>query len=160
MDKAIIEVVAVKDSVLQVTVAGLIGAAVMNLVMYALLFLGLDVTMPWAIAADVFLTAQLAGTPLGIAIGLVGTVALSIASAALLPLVLVWTGLDFAILKGILATNAFSFVTMGLFMPLLRISPQVQRQPLTNLVALGILTVTGAVMGSVISWARMSHPAG
>ncbi|MHB8986873.1 MAG: hypothetical protein ACYC38_13280, partial [Eubacteriales bacterium] len=54
-------------------------------------------------------------------------------------------GYDFAVLKGIIATNAFGFVTMGLFMPLLRIAPQVQSNPVTNLLGFLNLTLMGII---------------
>ncbi|MBS4020965.1 MAG: hypothetical protein KGZ79_00890 [Dethiobacter sp.] len=139
-----------KDSVVQVTVAGLIGAAVMNVIVFLLLLFGVQTTPPWEIAADVFLAADLINTALGVVIGLVGTVALSITSAVIILLVLKLTGYDFAVLKGILATNAFSFATMGLFMPLLNIAPQVQSNALTNILALGVLTVIGGMMAFVL----------
>ena len=139
-----------RDSILQVTIAGIIGAAVMNVIMYLVLLLGVAVTAPWTIAADVFLAAQLVNTMAGLIIGLIGTVGLSIASAVVILLVLIWTGYDYAVPKGIIATNAFSFMTMGLFMPLLNVSPQVQRQPLTNIAAFVVLTIIGAVMGAAL----------
>lgn len=139
-----------KDSVVQATVAGLVGAAVMNMIMFLLLIIGVRTTPPWEIAADVFLAADLINTTLGVVIGLVGTVALSIASAVIILLVFKLTGYDFAVLKGIIATNAFSFAMMGLFMPLLNIAPQIQKDALTNMLALSTLTVIGSVMALVL----------
>ena len=138
-----------KDSIVQITVIGLIGALIMNSVIYVLQILGINVLAPWILAANVFLLPELATTPLGVIIGLIGTVGLSIASAMIILLILNWTGYDYAILKGIVGTNAFSFLTMGLFMPLLNIAPEVRTQPLTNIIALAVLTITGAILGAL-----------
>lgn len=140
----------VKDSVVQISVAGFVGALVMDLLMYLISFFEFNVTLPWQIAADVFLTANYINTLSGVILGLIGTVALNTAGALFCFLVFRITGYDYAILKGILTFNAFSFISMGLFMPLLKISPQIQSQPLTNFVALAVLIVTGAVVGVLL----------
>ncbi|MBS4031583.1 MAG: hypothetical protein KGZ63_09205 [Clostridiales bacterium] len=139
-----------RDSVVQVTVSGLIGAFIINSSIYILQLLGINVLAPWLIAANVFLEQDLVTTTLGIIIGLVGTVGLSIASATIILLLLRWTGYDYAILKGIIGVNAFSFSTMGLFMPLLNITPSIRSQPLTNIIALSVLTLTGAILGALL----------
>lgn len=139
-----------RDSILTCTVSGVIGDIVMNTLMYLALLSGLPVSAPWEIAADVFLETNLVKSPLGLFLGLTGTIALSIATAILILIVFKLTGSDYSILKGIITANAVGFVTMGLFMPLLRISPHVQSQPLTNLFALLNLSITGAVMGYII----------
>ncbi|MEW6243598.1 MAG: hypothetical protein AB1497_04900 [Bacillota bacterium] len=132
------------------TVTGTVGAAVMNLLVLLLILLGVPTVSPWAVAADVFLTKVMGNTPAGTLIGLIGTLALNIFSAFLILLVLRWSGYDFAIIKGVLTINAFSFVTMGLFMPPLRIAPQVQVGPVTNLVALTVLTITGGLIAGLL----------
>lgn len=134
-----------RDSIARGTLAGLAGAVVMNLIMYLIVFLGVNTLQPWQIAADVFLTWEQVNTPLGMIIGLIGSLALSIASALLTVFVLEWTGYDFAILKGIITTNSFGFVTMGLFMPLLKITPQIQAEPVTNLLGFVNLTIMGTI---------------
>lgn len=143
-------VISVKDSAVKVTIAGIAGSLVMNLIMYLIILLGIKTTSPWSIAANIFLTQSYVNTPAGIVIGLIGTVALNIASAIIILFVLNRTGYDYAILKGILSINALSFVTMGLFMPLLKISPHVRNQPLTNYLALGVLTITGIIIAVVL----------
>lgn len=143
-----------RDSVAVATLAGIIGAAVMTIVMYIISFFGLEIPHPWQVGADVFLTRELVDSPLGVIIGLMSILALSIASAFLIVLILKQTGYDYAILKGIIAANAFGFITIGLFMPLLHISPQLQRQPLTNLIALINLSLIGAIMALIIKQYR------
>ncbi len=135
------------DSVVKITVAGFIGAVIMNLFVYLVVLLGVNITFPWQIAADIFLATQYITSILGTILGLIGTLALNIAGAILVYMIFKFTGYDYATLKGVLALNGFSFISMGLFMPLLRIAPQVQNQPLTNIMALVTLTITGAVMG-------------
>jgi hypothetical protein len=139
-----------KDSVVQVTVSGLIGSFVINITIYILQVLGVNVLSPWLIAANVFLVSDQVTTMLGIVIGLIGTIGLSVASAAIILAILRWTGYDYAILKGIIGINAFSFIMMGLFMPLLNIAPEVRSQPLTNIIALSVLTLTGAILGAIL----------
>jgi len=139
-----------KDSVVKATVAGIIGAIIMDVVMYLFILLGVNTTAPWVIAADVFLTPDSIYTAPGLILGVVGTVALNVAAAALTLFLCKLTGFDYAVLKGILSTNAFGFVTIGLFMPLLKIAPQVQQQPVTNYLALLILSVIGAIQGYIL----------
>jgi len=147
-----------RDSILICTILGVAGSVVMNVIMYLALLFGLPVTSPWEIAADIFLTSNLINSPLGIFIGLTGTVALSIVTAVLILTVLNLTGVDYSTLKGIVTANALGFVTMGLFMPLLKISPHVQSEPLTNILALINLSIMGALMGYFIK--RLSNLAG
>lgn len=139
-----------RDSVVQVTAAGFIGAVVMDVFMYLILLLGVKITSPWYVAADVFLTPKYINTISGVIIGLIGTLALSIAGAVIMYLIFKITGYDYAVLKGVLSVNAFTFVAMGLFMPLLKIAPQIQSQPVTNFLALLALTITGSVMAFVL----------
>lgn len=134
-----------KDSVVQVTIAGIIGALVMDAIMYLVIVLGVNTTAPWVIAAYVFLAPESVYTVSGTILGLVGTVALNTAAAALTLLLCRLTGFDYAILKGIIIANAFGFITMGLFMPLLNIAPQIRHQLITNYLALLVLTVVGAL---------------
>ncbi|MBS4030124.1 MAG: hypothetical protein KGZ63_01690 [Clostridiales bacterium] len=143
-----------KDSIVQITIVGSIGGILLNGIMLLLLQLGIPAPRPWAVAADSFLQAPLVNTVAGTVLGLLSTVALSIATAFLILLVLNYTGDDFAILKGIIVIDAFVFATMGLFMPLLNIYPKFQVMPLTNLVAFTVMTVVGAVMAAVLAWLR------
>ncbi len=139
-----------KDSALQVTVTGIIGSIVIDLIMFLVLLSGVKVTPPWKIAANVFLTTEYLDTASGVILGLIGTIALGIASASLILLILKWTGYDYAVLKGILVTNAFGFLTMGLFMTLLKISPWIKSEIVTNYLALIVLTIAGAVMSTIL----------
>ncbi|MHB9095872.1 MAG: hypothetical protein ACYC21_14495 [Eubacteriales bacterium] len=139
-----------KDSALQVTVTGIIGSIVIDLIMFLVLLSGVKVTPPWEIAANVFLTTKYLDTASGVILGLIGTIALGIASASLILLILKWTGYDYAVLKGILVTNAFGFLTMGLFMTLLKISPWIKSETVTNYLALIVLTIAGAVMSTIL----------
>lgn len=144
-----------RDSILICTILGVIGSILINTIMYLALLSGLSVTPPWEIAADVFLESNLVNSPLGLLIGLTGTIALSITTAILILIVFNLTGSDYSILKGIVTANALGFVTMGLFMPLLKISPNVQSQPLTNIFALLNLSIIGAVMSYIIKKSKV-----
>lgn len=135
-----------KDSIGAATVAGIIGAVLMDFLVYALMILGIPIITPWNVAADVFLKWDEVNTDLGLLLGVIGTIALGVATAILIVLLIKLTGKDFAILKGIIAANTVGFGSMGLFMPLLNIAPQIQSQPLTNLLAVAILTIAGATM--------------
>lgn len=146
-----------KDSVLQITVAGIVGAIIMDVSIYLIRLFGFQVTAPWHVAADVFLTSKYINTTSGVILGLIGTLALNIAGALAIYLLIKITGYDYAVLKGILAINAFSFITMGLFMPMLKIAPQVQIQPFTNFMALLILTLVGIAMAQVLKRFRVSE---
>jgi hypothetical protein len=146
-----------KDSIVKVTITGIIAAIFMSIVVYLFLLFGLEISTPWEIAADVFLVQELVLTPIGTLLGFIGTIALNIASAGGILLILIWTGFDYPVLKGIVVTNAMGFGGMGLFMPLLKIYPQIQNEPLTNLAALFILTLTGALMGYILNKYRIKN---
>ena len=134
-----------KDSVIQVTFAGIIGALVMDVIMYLVILLGVNATAPWVVAAYVFLSPEHVYTVSGTIIGLIGTVALNVAAAALTLLLCRLTGFDYAVFKGIIAVNAFSFITIGLFMHLLNIAPQIRQQPISNYLALLVLSMIGGM---------------
>lgn len=145
-----------KDSVVQVTTAGIIGAFVLDVIMYLVASLGVKTAVPWEVAADVFLTPGYVHTAAGTVLGLIGTAALNIAAAALTLILFKLTGFDHAVLKGVIITNAFGFITLGLFMPLLNIAPQIQQQPVTNYLALAVLTIIGSVNGYVLKKLRFT----
>ncbi|XCH79157.1 MAG: hypothetical protein WHF31_00305 [Candidatus Dehalobacter alkaniphilus] len=139
-----------KDPIGAATIAGIIGAIIMDFLSYILIALGIPMTSPWNIAADVFLSWSLINSPIGIFLGIVGTMALGIGTTILLVIVMKMTGKDFAVLKGIIVANTVGFASMGLFMPLLNIAPQIQSQPLTNLFALIILTIFGVIVSFIL----------
>ncbi|MCM1566673.1 MAG: hypothetical protein FNP40_15415 [Dehalobacter sp. 4CP] len=139
-----------KDSIGAATIAGIIGTMIMDVLSYIIIALGIPMTSPWNIAADVFLNWSEVNSPIGIFLGIVGTMALGIGTTIILVIVMKMTGKDFAILKGIIVSNAVGFASMGLFMPLLNIAPQIQLEPLTNLFALIILTIFGVIISFIL----------
>lgn len=139
-----------KDPIGAAAIAGIIGTIIMDFLSYILIVLGIPMTSPWNIATDVFLSWSQVNSPIGIFLGIVGTTALGIGTAILLVIVMKMTGKDFAVLKGIIVANAVGFASMGLFMPLLNIAPQIQSQPLTNLFALIILTIFGVIVSFIL----------
>ncbi len=139
-----------QDSIAAATIVGIIGAVLMDLLVYALVVLGIPIITPWNIAADVFLKWDKVNSNIGLLLGVIGTIALCVGTAILIVLLIKLTGTDFAILKGIITANTVGFGSMGLFMPLLNIAPQIQSQPLTNLLAVVILTILGATMSYIL----------
>lgn len=139
-----------KDAFGAATISGIIGTVIMDFLAYIVIALGIPITSPWNIAADVFLSWSQVNSPIGMILGIIGTIALGIATAILLVIVLKLTGTDLAILKGVIIASAVGFASMGLFMPLLNIAPQIQFQPLTNLFALLILIVFGVVVSYIL----------
>jgi hypothetical protein len=139
-----------RDSIGAATIAGVIGAVLMDLLVYVLVVLGIPIITPWNVAADVFLKWDEVNSNIGLLLGVIGTIALSVAVAIIIVLFIKLTGKDYAILKGIVAANAVGFGSMGLFMPLLNIAPQIQSQPLTNLLSVAILTIVGATMSYIL----------
>lgn len=140
-----------RDSVLGATIAGVAGAAVVDGLTAIARAAGLPIAAPWRIAADVFLASDLIGTPLGTALGIVGTLALSTATAITILLVLGWTGCDLAWLKGLVCANGFGFLSLGAIMPALDIYPAIQHQSLTNLAALVGLSLLGIVQALILA---------
>jgi hypothetical protein len=132
------------------TLAGLLGAILVNALTYTIRWLGMQTSIPWEIAANVFLNLQYIHTASGIIIGLTASVALSTATAMIIAFVLKWTGYNMAWLKGIICTDAFGFATLGLFMNLLHIWPQVRNEPGTNMAALINLTILGIVQAILL----------
>lgn len=134
-----------RDSVLGATIAGVVGAVVVDGLTALARAAGLPIAAPWRIAADVFLTSDLIVTPLGTILGIIGTLALSTATAITILLVLGRTGCDLAWLKGLVCANGFGFLSLGAIMPALDIYPAIQHQALTNLAALVGLSLLGMV---------------
>jgi hypothetical protein len=122
---------------------GLIGAVFINGFTYLFRLIGIKTSLPWEIAANVFLNPHLIHTPSGVIIGLTGTIALSTGTALIVAYVLRWTGYNWAWLKGMICTDAFGFITLGLFIKLLKIWPQIRNEPWTNLIALIALSILG-----------------
>lgn len=132
------------------TLAGLLGAALVNGLTYFFRWLGIPTGTPWEIASNIFLNPQYIHTTPGIIIGLTATVALSTAIALVISFVLKWTGYNMAWLKGIICADAFGFITLGLFMNLLHIWPQIRNEPGTNMAALIILSILGIVQALLL----------
>ncbi|CAA7603316.1 Hypothetical protein DEACI_4139 [Acididesulfobacillus acetoxydans] len=136
-----------RDSIVGIFIGSLIGAAVIN--GFSLLFyvLGISPFTAGAVAAEIFLRNNLVHTPSGIFIGLVATTALSFGTATLTWLILRWTGKDWAWLKGIIAAQAFTFLGVGLFMPLLGIAPSFRNYGLAHIAALANMIFLGLAQG-------------
>jgi hypothetical protein len=132
------------------TLAGLIGALLVNALTYLFRLFGIQTSTPWEIAANVFLNPYFVHTSAGIILGLVATMALSTSAALLIAFVLKWTGYNMAWLKGIICADAFGFITLGFFMNLLHIWPQIRNEPETNIVALLNLTILGIVQAILL----------
>lgn len=141
-----------RDSVLGVAVTGFVGAAAVDTLSFLSHRLGMNPKDSWEIAAEIFLRGVPARTPVGIILGLIATVGLSMAAAGLTLLLLRWTGTDFAWLKGTVGANVFGFVTLGLFMPLLHIWPAMRDYPLAYVAALINLSIMGLIQGLLLSW--------
>lgn len=132
------------------TIAGLLGAVLVNVLTYFFRRLGIPTSTPWEIAANVFLNPQYIHTTAGVIIGLTATVALSTAVALTISFILKWTGYNMAWLKGMICANAFGFITLGLFMNLLQIWPQIRNEPGTNMAALINLSILGIVQALLL----------
>ncbi|HBE76583.1 MAG TPA: hypothetical protein DDW65_02200 [Firmicutes bacterium] len=132
------------------TLAGLLGAAFINGFTYLFRFIGVKTSLPWEIAANVFLAPHFIHTSSGVIIGLVGTIALSTGTALIIAYIIKWTGYNQAWLKGMLCTDAFGFITLGLFMKLLNVWPQIRNEPGTNLVAFTALSSLGIIQALLL----------
>lgn len=132
------------------TLAGLIGAVLVNGLTYLFRLMGFYTSTPWQIAANIFLNPQYIHTTSGIILGFIATIALSTATALLISFVLKWSGYNMAWLKGAICTNVFGFITLGLFMNLLHIWPQIRNEPSTNMIALINLSIVGIVQAILL----------
>ncbi len=133
------------------TMAGLVGALLVNGFTYLFRFVGTKTSTPWEIAANVFLNRHLIHTPEGIIIGLAGTVGLSITIALIIAYTLNVSGYNMAWLKGVIISNSFGLGTLGLFTRLLNIWPQIRNEPGTYLSAIIILSITGIIIASLLT---------
>lgn len=144
-----------RDSIVGISVGSLIGAGIVNGSSLLFYLLGISPFTAWTVAAEIFLRKSLLYTPVGIIIGLIATVALSFGTAVLTLLIMRWTGKDWAWLKGIIAAHAFSFITVGLFMPLLGIAPSFRNYGLAHIGAFGNMTFLGLAQGLWLAyWQR------
>jgi hypothetical protein len=136
-----------RDSIVGIAIGSLIGASVVD--GFSLIFhlLGVSPSTAWEIGSEIFLRKNLVHSPSGIILGLVATVALSFGTATLALLILRWTGRDWAWLKGIIAAHAFSFIMVGLFMPLLGIAPSFRNYGPAHIGAFVNMTFLGLAQG-------------
>lgn len=132
------------------TLAGIIGAAVVDGLTLLQRAAGIPTQTPWGVGAQVFLRPELVRTPGGIVLGLLVSLAMSIAGAFLVALFLRGFGPEHAVLKGVLVLNALGFITLGFFAPLLRVAPALRGDLVTNFVAVVNLSVVGAVQGGLV----------
>ncbi|ADG81801.1 hypothetical protein Tfer_0967 [Thermincola ferriacetica] len=139
-----------RDTVAAGTWIGIWGTVLIILLSYLEMTFGILNTPPWNIAADVFLTSANIKTLYGLIIGMAGTLALGIATTLFIAAILRLTGTDYAWLKGVIVANAIGFGTMGLFMPMLNISENIQSEPWTNILALLDLTIFGLFTGYML----------
>jgi hypothetical protein len=130
--------------------AGIIGAALTNGFTYLFRLIGVKTSLPWEIAANVFLNPRFIHTPSGVIIGLVGTIALSTGTAIIIAYIMRWTGYNRAWLKGMICADAFGFITLGLFMKLLNVWPQIRNEPGTNLAAFTVLSILGIIQALLL----------
>lgn len=145
-----IEVIELTDLFLIATFTGVIGGVIVDALTYLYVLIGIPTSTPWQIAADVFLDPPYLHTPSGIALGIIMTLALGIGTAFVVVLALKTTGREYAVLKGVLISNALSFINLGFTLPLLNIWPQIHREPITFYVAMVNLTILGVVLGYLI----------
>ncbi|HEX7713157.1 MAG TPA: hypothetical protein VF531_03980 [Bacillota bacterium] len=132
------------------TLAGIIGAAFVNIATYIFRFLGVKTSTPWEIGASVFLNPGFIHTVSGVVIGLTASVALSTAVALVIAYVLKWTGPNQAWLKGIICADGLGFINLGFFMRFLDIWPQIRNEPGTNLMALTVLSILGIIQALLL----------
>lgn len=144
-----------RDSVAGISLAGFIGAAFVAGLSLVGRILGIPVMPIWEISALIFLKGGSSRTPSGIFLGLVATVALCITTSAIIYLLLRLTGRDFWWLKGVVGANAFTFVNMAFFMPLLGIAPFIRTDPTSHIIALILMTLLGLLQAGILTrWIR------
>ncbi len=139
-----------KDTLVTGTLAGIVGAIVLDVVTYLALVIGIKTSTPWDVAALVFLRPQYLGTISGYIIGIIGSLALGIAAGIMTSMVIKITGSDYAWLKGVIVAEAVGFATLGFFAPLVKIAGFLKNQPVTNIFAMVNLFIFGLVTGYFI----------
>ena len=147
-----------KDTAYLATLAGAIGAVVVDGLTLLERLAGVPTRTPWEVGARVFLRSGLAKTAGGILFGLIISLAMSITGAFLLALFFQVFGEDHAVLKGVLVFNALGLVTLGLLAPILGIAPLLRGDLTTHFVAVINLSLLGAVEGGLMRRLRAGAP--
>lgn len=147
-----------RDTAYLATLAGAIGAVVVDGLTFLERLAGVPTRTPWEVGARVFLRPGLATSLGGIVFGLFISLAMSITGAFLLILFLRFCGEDHAVLKGVLVFNGLGLVTLGLLAPLLGIAPLLRGDLTTNFIAVTNLSVLGSVEGWLLQKLRVPTP--
>ncbi|GAW91348.1 hypothetical protein [Calderihabitans maritimus] len=140
-----------KDTFLVGSLAGIIGTLAMDLLSVVATLLKIPHSTAIGVAADIFLVRQLLGTPAAWLIGIAGHLVIGMVGGIFTAYLLRYTGRDYAIFKGILLAWIIGMGTVGFVMPLLKISPQIQREAFTNLFAVVSLAVYGGITAYLIA---------
>ena len=141
-----------RDTIAGISIAGFLGSLVVIGLSALFRLMGINPHAVWEISAEIFLPRGLVRTPLGIVLGLVATLVLCIITAGIIHLLLRWTGRDLWWLKGVLGANAFTFVNIALFMPLLGIAPSFRSNALAHIGALINMSVLGTLQAAFLAW--------
>ena len=133
-------------------VACIPGIIAINIVEYILKLMQISETPLPQAGAIFFLTEEAARTPLGIAIGFFAHIFVAVLAGILISYYIYYSGTDYAVIKGIVISMLFLFITLGIVFPLRDLAVEMQGSPNDVLAAIIDHTVFGALVGWTIKY--------
>jgi hypothetical protein len=140
-----------RDTITMGSIAGLISTAVMTFYHWLFRFFGFKFIDTWETAANIFLNRSLVHTPFGICIGFFGQFILGSIFGTTVAYTLRLTGKDYHWLKGVGVGAMIWFVSVGLFMKLLRLELEGRGQLFTNLMTIIDFIILGTIDSIIIA---------
>jgi hypothetical protein len=140
-------------------VASIPGIIAINIVEYILKLMQVSETPLSQAGAIFFLTEEAARTPLGIAIGFFAHIFVAVLVGVLISYYIFYSGTDYAVIKGIVISMLFLFISLGIVFPLRELAVEMQSSPGDVLAAIIDHAVFGALVGWVIKSLQGKHAA-
>lgn len=133
-------------------IAGIVGVIAINIVEFILKLMKISETALWEAGGIVFLSEQALKTPLGIAIGVLSHIFVAIFVGIGIAYYLHFSGMDFAVLKGIGISLIALFIALGIFFPLRGLAIEMQGSPNDVSAAFIDHIVFGALGGYIVKY--------
>ncbi len=133
-------------------IAGVAGVIAINIAEFIMDLFGISETTLWEAGSIFFLTERAVETPLGIAIGVITHVFVSLVVGLLISYYLFFSGTDYAIFKGIVVSLLGLFITLGIVFPMRELVPEIHDSPNDVLSAYIDHIIFGALAGHIIKY--------
>ena len=131
-------------------IASVAGAVAINITEFILDLLNISETTLWRAGGIFFLTEEAVATPLGIFIGVITHAFVAIVVGLFISYFMLYTGTNYAVIKGIIISLFALFITLGIIFPLRGLAPEIHSFPNDVLAAFIDHTVFGIIVGYTV----------